>query len=214
MKIYDQHERTQKYKRASARRRCSRRLRRTFKSRKVRELNGERKGRRRGRGYEGGGRKRGRVEKPIIRENTAGCHPQNSARRRSDGDSSSLFYSFPSWRLLREKLHRRLGIFTTNLFNGRGTIYGRSRRPLKFAPISPIISRYDDSSRRVSFYVSDNPRGLCWFCDKSNRGTKCHATVSVYQSHSNNIAVCVRFFYLLRKITTYRGDCTGIFHGG
>lgn len=80
------------------------------------------------------GKREERAKKPIIRENTAGCHPQSTAGRRSDEiRRPSLFYSFPSWRLSRETASPFTD-FMTNLLNDRpDDIYGN-------APPSPLLA--------------------------------------------------------------------------
>lgn len=77
------------------------------------------------RGEEAEGEREERAKKPIIRENTAGCHPQNSRERerRLDGAIRRLYHSFPSWRLLRGETASSFRGFMTNLFDDRGTIY-------------------------------------------------------------------------------------------
>lgn len=89
----------------------------------VRELNGkeaaetERRRERWGRT----GRREERAKKPIICENTAGCHPQNLPERDDRTTRFALYHSFPSWRLLRGETASPFRDFMTNLFDDCGT---------------------------------------------------------------------------------------------
>lgn len=125
-----------------------------------RELNGEEEERDRSAKARGMGKER--AKKPIIRENTAGLSSPELRPRRSD-DDSPLFYSFPSWRLLREKLHRRLEI----LWPICSTIVGRRSMAAQWLLTPPRwnlrVCYLASRERRVylsSYSLLDNPRGL------------------------------------------------------
>lgn len=79
--------------------------------------------------------------------------------RRSDDAIRGLYHSFPSWRLLRGETASPFRDFMTNLFDDRGTIYGRAVAPVNSSlKFTYQLSRVITTRLQVSSYVPDNPR--------------------------------------------------------
>lgn len=105
-------------------------------------------------GGDGRAEREERAKKPIIRENTAGCHPQDSPE--TIGRRFVVVILFHSVVApFKRETASPFRDFMTNLFNDRGTIYGRTvtlKLPTKIR-LSAIISRYGNSEYLFMFQI-------------------------------------------------------------